>query len=158
MNELVNVFHKGRTMVNDMVDSVSRSMPGAPASAEQMSFLERMRSYLNPSNLKQTIITSKDTIIEMGLYIAIGFAIGFALKKYSKYVLVALLCIAGLVILQQFEFVSLSFNMAKVQEVFGFRSSQLDGDMMAVYWHWIKLNLTIVISFVIGLLLGLKIG
>ena len=147
-------FRKGGMMVNDMMES----MPITPAAGQQVSFFERMKQYLNPAQLKQAIITSKDTIIEMGIYLGIGFLVGFALKKYSKYVLVALLCIAGLIVLQQFEFVSIGFNTVKIQDMFGIKSAQMDTDMMTMYWQWIKLNASIVISFSIGFLFGLKVG
>jgi len=147
-------------MMNDMVDSISNGMSLAskPAKAQTLGFLERMKQYLNPKSLMEAISTSKDKIVEMGIYLGIGFLAGFLLKKYSKYVLILLLCIAGLVVLQQFEFVTILFNTAKIQEVFGIKTSTMDADLFSVYWHWIKLNFSIVLSFSIGFLLGLKVG
>ena len=146
--------------MNDMVDSISNGMPlaPAPAPAQAVSFLERMKHYLNPKNLMETISSSKDKIIEMGMYLGIGFLAGFLLKKYSKYIVILLLCVAGLVVLQQFEIVMVVFNTAKIQEVFGIKTSTMDADLFSVYWHWIKLNFSIVLSFSIGFLLGLKVG
>ena len=145
-------------MVNEVVESVSNVLPIGPAAPQEVSFLARMKHYLNPKQLMQTISSSKDKIMEMGLYLGIGFLAGFLLKKYSKYVLIVLLCIAGLVVLQQFEIVTVLFNTVKIQEVFGIRSSSLDADLFSVYWHWIKINFPIVLSFSIGFLVGLKVG
>ncbi len=146
--------------MNDMINSISNGLPlsSAPAAAQTASFLERMKHYLNPKNLMETISSSKDKIIEMGMYLGIGFLAGFLLKKYSKYVLILLLCVAALVILQQFEVLTVVFNTAKIQQVFGIKTSTIDADLFSVYWHWIKLNFSIVLSFSIGFLLGLKVG
>jgi len=148
--------------MNNVIDSVSNALPTMPSAsvpAQSASFLERMKYYLNPKQLMQMISASKDKIVEMGLYLGVGFITGFLLKKYSKYVLVVLLCMAALVILQQFEVLTISFNTAKIQEVFGIRpSTTMDSDLFSVYWHWIKLNFAIVLSFSIGFLLGLKVG
>ena len=152
-------------MMNDMVDSISNSMPFtqeplAPmqAPAHKASFLEQVKHYLNPKNLMETIAASKDKIIEMGMYLGVGFLAGFLLKKYSKYILILLLCIVGLVVLQQFEIVTIVFNTAKIQELFGIKATTMEADLFTVYWNWIKLNFSIVLSFSIGFLVGLKIG
>ena len=67
MNYMFTQFRKGGMMVNDMMES----MPITPAAGQQVSFFERMKQYLNPAQLKQAIITSKDTIIEMGIYLVL---------------------------------------------------------------------------------------
>ena len=147
-------------MMNDMINSISNGMPlgPAPAPVQTASFLERMKHYLNPKNMMETISTSKDKIVEMGMYLGIGFLAGFLLKKYSKYIIILLLCVAALVVLQQFEILTVVFNTTKIQEVFGIKTSTMDADLFSVYWHWIKLNFSIVLSFSIGFLLGLKVG
>ncbi len=147
-------------MMNDVINSISNGMPpvSTPAPVQTASFLERMKHYLNPKNLMETISTSKDKIVEMGIYLGIGFLAGFLLKKYSKYIIILLLCVAALVVLQQFEILTVVFNTTKIQEVFGIKTSTMDADLFSVYWHWIKLNFSIVLSFSIGFLLGLKVG
>ena len=153
--------------MNNMVDSISKfgirpsdglPLTSAPAPAQIASFFERMKHYLNPKNLMETISSSKDKIIEMGMYLGIGFLAGFLLKKYSKYIIILLVCVGALVVLQQFEIVTVVFNTAKIEEVFGIKTSTMDSDLFSVYWHWIKLNFSIVLSFSIGFLLGLKVG
>jgi len=145
-------------MVNDVVNSVSNILPGKQAAPQEVSFLARMKHYLNPKQLVETLSLSKDKIMEMGLYLGVGFLSGFLLKKYSKYVLMVLLCMAGLVVLQQFEIVTIVFNTAKIQEVFGVKPSSLEADLFSVYWNWIKINFSIVLSFSIGFLVGLKVA
>lgn len=140
------------------MDSMANAMPTTPALPQDASFLARVKYHLNPTNLMQSIKGSKNLLIEVGMYLGIGFLVGFLLKKYSKYVLVALLCIAGLVVLQQFDFVTIAFNTAKIQEVFAVRSSSLQADLFSMYWDWIKINFSIVLSFSIGFLIGLKLG
>jgi len=46
-----------------------------------------------------------------------------------------------------------------MKEVFGIEQTvTIDTNIFAIYWEWIKLNATLVISFVIGAVVGLKIG
>jgi len=122
-------------------------------------WLETFKEKLNVDGLTEQVKTSKDKIIEIGIYLGLGFLTGFLLRRFSKFIILLLLFIASLIILDQFDIVKIAVNWDKVQEVFGIRVVQtVDGSLLSTYWAWIKTNFLIVVSFLIGLAIGLKVG
>jgi len=102
---------------------------------------------------------SKNIIIDIVLYGSIGFLTGFLFKKHSQYLIFFILFVAGFLVLQQFNIVSIIFNWQKVHELMGTQPTGMVGDnLLILTWEWIKANLVISLSFIIGFLAGLKIG
>jgi len=103
---------------------------------------------------------SKSTLIDITLYGGIGFLSGFLLRRYSAYIAFFVLLIVGLIILQQMDVISIAINWIKVEEFFGIqRGATTTGDTLIVaLWEWVKANFVIVISYIVGFLLGLRIG
>jgi len=102
---------------------------------------------------------STNRLIEIGIYLGIGFVTGFLLKRCFVYVFIALLTLVGLFILHQFDIITITFNTAKLQELFSIKQTvTVDTNLLIVYWEWIKLNIAIVLSFSIGLIIGLRVG
>jgi len=102
---------------------------------------------------------SKNRLIEIGIYLGIGFLTGFLLRRFSKYVIVFVLFILGIVLLNQFGIINVMVNWSKVNEVFGIQTIQkVDGGLIVIFWEWTKANLLVVFSFSIGFLIGLKVG
>ena len=127
--------------------------------ARQVGWLDRIKETLNLKDIMDKFELSKNTLIELGLYCGIGFLSGFLLKKYGSYVFIVVLMIVGLIVLQQFDIVTITVNWNKVQEVFGIQpTTTLDTNVLTVYWEWVKLNFAIVLSFSVGFLIGLKVG
>ena len=87
----------------------------------------------------------------------LGFIFGFLLKKYSEYFIAFALFIVGLVVLQQFGYVSIGLNTAKIHEMLGLESAVVttDGYGMLII-EWMKSNVPAAASLVVGFLLGLK--
>lgn len=125
-------------------------------STTHMSFFEMSKAYVQ--NLFHRIKHSPDSILRLVLSFGIGFIIGFLLKKYANYVCALVFFIIGLIILQQFEWLSISFNTVKLESVFGIKSVPMSSDAVIMLWAWIKLNAVLSICFVIGLIMGLKIS
>jgi len=102
---------------------------------------------------------STNRLIEIGIYLGIGFVTGFLLKRCFGYVFIALLTLVGLFILHQFDIITITMNTAKLQELFSIKQAvTVDTNLLVVYWEWIKLNIAIVLSFSIGLIIGLRVG
>lgn len=102
---------------------------------------------------------STNRLIEIGMYLGIGFLTGFLLRRCAGYVFVVVLSIVGLFILHQFEVITITVNPVKMQELFGIQQTvTLDTNVLMIYWEWIKLNMALVLSFSIGLLIGLRLG
>ena len=102
---------------------------------------------------------STNRLIEIGIYLGIGFVTGFLLKRCFGYVFIALLTLVGLFVLHQFDIITITMNTAKLQELFSIKQTvSVDTNLLVVYWEWIKLNIAIVLSFSIGLIIGLRVG
>ena len=103
---------------------------------------------------------SKDMLIDVALYGVIGLLIGYLLKRYSIVVLIAVLMIAALCVLQHLEIVHIAINWLKVHEYLGLPNAAiiLSDNVPALLWECAKNNMVVVISAIVGFLLGLKIG
>ena len=117
-------------------------------------------SSFDMSSIMDKIKASKNNLVEVGLYVGMGFLSGFLLKKYSTYVAVLVLFFVGLGIMHQFEVVNIVINWSKVYDVFGIRVAQnvTVDNFFALVWEWVKVNLVISVSYVVGLGIGLKLG
>lgn len=125
----------------------------------QAGLLDTIKERVQPEAMMEKIRISRNTLIDVGLFGGIGFLTGFLLKKYSAYVVVFVLCITALILLQQFEFVSVMINWSKVHEMMGIQPAAVVGDnMLMMAWEWMKANVVISASLAVGFLLGLKLG
>ena len=106
------------------------------------------------------IKASKDKLFEIGLYAGAGFLSGFLLKKYSTYVAVFVLMLIGIGVLQHMEVINVAVNWDKANELFGIQAAQtVSADsVISNVWEWIKVNMAISVSFIVGLFIGLKVG
>lgn len=127
------------------------------AQVAKPSLIESIKEIMQPEFIAQKIGVDKNVLIDIGLYASIGFILGFLLKKYSEYFIACVLVCAGLVILQQFDYISLSINTAKIDELLGIPSMP-GNDYGAFLLAWIKANVIASSSFAISFLLGLKIS
>ncbi len=118
-----------------------------------------LKERIQPEAMMEKLRMSRSTLIDIGLYGGIGFLTGFLLKKYGTYVIVFVLFISALLVLQQFEFMTVSVNWPKVHELMGIHPATVVGDnILMMSWEWMKANVIISASFTVGFLLGLKIG
>lgn len=103
---------------------------------------------------------SKDMLIDVALYGVIGLLIGYLLKRYSIVVLIAVLMIAVLFMLQHLEIVHIAVNWLKLHEYLGLPNAAiiLSDNVPALLWECAKNNMVVVVSAIVGFLLGLKIG
>ncbi len=119
-------------------------------------FFSKVQDWIN--NLFAKLQINKQTLMEIGLYLGLGFIVGFLLRKFSTYVFMVVLFIIGLYVAQYYNLIDVAINWKQVQATFGIKQTSLDASMMVVYWEWFKLNFVIVISFAIGFLFGIKLG
>lgn len=128
--------------------------------AQQPGLFARIKESMRLDVLTQKLKQSKGVFIDIALYGGIGFLSGFLLRKYSAYVAVLILMIVGVILLHQFEVVSIAVNWPKVNELFGIQqgSASVGDTALMVIWEWVKINLVIVVSYIIGFLVGLRFG
>ncbi len=135
--------------LNRVSDQASEALSGATSNIKGASniVIEKFRAY-------------KGNLLELGIYLGIGFAVGFLLKKYFKYIFLLVLFIVSLVILEQFNLVHMSVEWAKVQKLFNLQQTGVAFDAQAVssYTQWVKANFVAVLAASIGFLVGLKLG
>lgn len=121
--------------------------------------IESLKNAMQPEAIANKIGMDKNMLIDITLYGAIGFIIGFLLKKYSEYFIALLLLVIAIVILQQFDYVSFSINMPKIQELFGMEPMAIANDKYGVMiLEWIRVNVAGSVSLLVGFLIGLKVA
>jgi uncharacterized membrane protein (Fun14 family) len=129
------------------------------AQVENTGLIESLKNAMQPEVIANKIGMNKNMLIDIGLYGAIGFIVGFLLKKYSEYFIAAMLLIIAVIVLQQFDYVSISINIPKIHQMLGLQPSPLVGDRYGMLLlEWMKANVAGSASLVVGFLIGLKIG
>lgn len=126
--------------------------------AQQPHFVESLKNALQPETIAHKLGIDKNTLIDVGIYGAIGFITGFLLKKYSEYFIACALFVIGLVVLQQFGYISIDFNMAKIHEVLGLQQGMVSDGYGMLLVEWTKANVPAAVSFIVCFLIGVKIG
>ncbi len=122
-------------------------------------FIETIKDAMHPETIANKMGMDKHTLIDIGLYGVIGFIIGFLLKKYSEYFISFLLLVIALVVLQQFDYVSISLNIPKIHELFGLPIVPVASEGYAsLLLEWMRANVAGSASCVVGFLIGLKVG
>ncbi len=105
------------------------------------------------------IVQSKDVILEIGLYSLLGFAVGYLLKRYSGFIVTLALVVVVLVVLNQFNLVTIFLNWNKLYEYIGIQPAFVSTDnLIAVGTEWARTNVIVVASAAIGFLIGLRAG
>ena len=122
--------------------------------------LDNLKEQLNVQSIMNNVRHSKERLFEVGLYAGIGFVSGFLLKKYSTYVGVCVLVLIGLGVLQHIGVLNIMINWNKVNDFFGIQVAQTvtADNLITTMWEWIKLNMVISVSYIVGLFIGLKVG
>jgi|GEM_PF-679245 uncharacterized membrane protein (Fun14 family) len=145
-------------LMNEMMQDAMKAPP-APQVEPSQGMLDTVKQNLNLQGVMDNVKHSKDKLFEAGLYAGIGFISGFLLKKYSTYVFVCVLLLVGLGVLQHLNVIDLIVNWDKVNELFGIQAATVTADsLISLVWEWMKVNMVISISYLVGLFIGLKVG
>jgi hypothetical protein len=127
--------------------------------SDQTGLIASIKDRLHVDALLEKIRASRETLIDVALYGGIGFLSGFLIRRYSSYVATAIIVGAGLILLNQFDIISLSINWSRVHSFLGIEQYMLEGqNMFSMAWEWTKGNVVIAVSFLIGFLIGIRIG
>lgn len=120
------------------------------------SLIESFKNALQPEAIANRLGIDKNTFIDVAIYGAIGFIFGFLLKKYSEYFIALVFFVIAIIVLQQFDYVSVSFNTVKIHEMFGLTMVTINSGYGALLLEWAKSNVPALASLIIGFLVGLK--
>ncbi len=124
----------------------------------QQGLLDTLKEYLNPNTWVKKLDLSKQKLFELAIYLAIGFTLGFLVKKYADFLVSAAIVIACFVALHYFGFLDIVVHMDKVQSVLGIKVPAFQSDLLAHIWDWIKMNVAIAVTLVVGFLIGLRVA
>lgn len=98
-----------------------------------------------------------DKIIELGAYFITGFFAGILIKRFGRaFIFAAIVLILSLFIFENLGL--LQIDWFKIKDVTGISPQESIGSLFTFYFNWIKVNLSIVISTLVGLGLGYKVG
>ncbi len=122
--------------------------------------LDTLKERIDMPGIVEKAKLSKDKIYEGALYGGIGLICGYLVKRYSAYVVMGVLALIGLWVLQQYGVVQVMVNWDKVYEYFGIQVAQdVSADtVIGMIWEWMKLNMVISISYLVGFFIGLRLG
>lgn len=125
----------------------------------QTGFFESMKELLSPRGLVTKLQNNKETIMELSLYLGVGFIAGFLLKRYSKFFLFLVIGITGILLLQYNGIISIAVHWHRIQALVGIQPLAVpDGRMASVYWQWVTEHVGIAVSFSVGFVCGLHLG
>ena len=120
-------------------------------------WMQSVSSTLKLDWLKEKMHLSKGKLVEFALFFGAGLVIGYLVKKYAKLIFALASFIIVLVVLQQFNFITIGINWSKLQ--MGQPAPVAEqASVFALYWEWVKAHVGVVVSFAIGFLAGFKIG
>ena len=122
-------------------------------------WFETFKDKLNFDALTKKFDLSKDKVFTLLAYLGAGFLAGFLIKKYFRYVFVLALIIVGIYLLQRTGAVTITIDWVRMNEVFGIKAMpQMDGNTFAIAWAWIRANMAVSISFLLGFIIGWKVS
>lgn len=103
---------------------------------------------------------SRAVLLDIVLYGGLGFLSGYLLRKYANYVAFLVLVSVGIIVMHQYNIIHVEVNWTQLNDLLGFQHSPstADGASFVAFWEWCKVNAVIVVSYIVGLLIGLKIG
>jgi uncharacterized membrane protein (Fun14 family) len=107
----------------------------------------------------ERIHESRGILLDIVLYGGVGFLCGFLLRKYANYVAFLVLVIVALAAMHQYNVINIVINWTYINDLFGFQHAPtMNGESFVAFWEWCKANVVIVVSWIIGLLVGLRVG
>jgi len=96
-------------------------------------------------------------MIEMGSYLGVGFFVGFLFKKYFRMFLIfSILLVGALWALAEFDLVII--NWSNAQTIAHVTPQDTINSVISSYAQWIRQNVLIVVSGLIGFVVGHKVG
>lgn len=119
-------------------------------------FFEGLKEKFALNMIVQKIKDSKETIIAVGIYLALGFLVGFLIRRFSRVLVWLILFIVALAVLQYAGYVSIDVHFTKIQEMLGLREAISQDSLAPHLVEWFKNNIPTAVAAVIGLLLGLR--
>lgn len=123
-----------------------------------VSMFDTLKEKFNAGELADKIKGSKETFLWGALYGGVGFLVGFFFKQFSWYFAVFLIFIGALLGLQHAGILTVVINQAKLSSILGIQSIATHDQVIMMFIAWVKANVFITFAFVVGFLLGIRVG
>lgn len=124
---------------------------------QKSSILITLKEKLHLDVLMDKLSDSKTYIVDALVFSGIGFIAGYLLKRFSMYVVTAVLTCVSLALLQHFNFIHIYINWSRIHTLVGINvADAVNDNVPALLWQWAKIHLVASISFVVGFLVGLR--
>ena len=102
---------------------------------------------------------SREKLIAIAIYLGAGLLLGFLLKRFFKYVLFLIAIIIAMYFLQKSGVIDIGIKWNTMQELVGIKTMPtVDENLFWSYWAWVKENIAISVSFLLGFIIGWKIS
>ena len=122
-------------------------------------WVDTIKKSFDSVKIKERILASKTMLLEVGMFLCIGFLSGFLFKKYGKYFIIPVVLGGTLALLQYMGIVTITIHWDQVQAQFGLQPvGGIDKGFIGAFFVWVKKNLAIVISFTVGFFVGTKVA
>lgn len=122
----------------------------------ELSWFAKLKKSLKLDTLFQKLDLSRAKLIEMAVFLAIGFLIGILWRKYSNYLIAGFVFIGLLLFLQHLEVINVFINWPVIQDFCGLDVHQ--GDIGGALWCWCKAHFLSLGALGIGVVIGLKVS
>lgn len=124
------------------------------------SFIEWIKEIWNKINIKEwaeQVGGTSSEAVQAAIYFGSGFAIGFLFKKYFKFIFSCIFVAAIVILILEYNKV-LDIDWQAFNLLVGFEPTSDIGVLLNSLFDWIKNNLIIFISSIVGFLIGYKLG
>lgn len=125
---------------------------------QQEGIIDTVKDFFNPTKLVERLDLTKPKMIAMGVYFCIGLALGFLMKKYANFLIAAVVTVGVVVLLHYVGFLDITVHTDRIQALFGIQMPSLQGSLSYHLWEWVKQNVTVVVCFGVGFLIGMKVA
>lgn len=125
---------------------------------QQEGLIDTIKDFFNPTKLVEKLDLTKPKMIAMGIYFCVGLALGFLMKKYANFLIAAAITVGCVVLLHYVGFLDIAVHTDRIQALFGIQLPSLQGDLSYHAWEWVKQNVAVVVCFVVGFLIGMKVA
>lgn len=125
---------------------------------QQEGLIDTVKDFFNPTKLVEKLDLTKPKMIAMGVYFCVGLALGFLVKKYANFLVAAAITIGCVVLLHYVGFLDVAVHTDRIQALFGIQIPAIQGSLSYHLWEWVKQNVPVVVCFVVGFLIGMKVA
>jgi hypothetical protein len=133
---------------------------GNAESVQQQGIFDTVKEKVNFAGLLDKMQDSRGFIVDAVIYGGVGFLFGYLIKRYINAVITAILMVTALFVMQQFSIVTVTVHWEVIYDLCGITQvMKLLGDnIMPFVFEWAKANVFLVVSWVVGFLVGIKVG